>query len=110
MGDNAPSHELDQHRRDACFHHMAAGHRDDSAFAGGAHQGVHDPAEVARGEDVGERTHERAEGAIRGWRCGELLGAYLVRPVRDGNGADPREVRFGRYCVAAAVPGVYDFR
>jgi hypothetical protein len=44
------------------------------------------------------------------WGRGKLLGAYLVRPLRDGNGADPREVRFGGYCVAVAVPGVYDFR
>ena len=46
-------------------------------------------AAQTRGEHIRERMQERAERAICAGRRSELFGAYLVRSVRDGNGADP---------------------
>lgn len=74
--------------------------------------GAREAHEVAGDEDVGKRTHERAEGAVAPRWGRELLGAYLVRPPRDRDRADLSEVRLVRPYEPFAwpFPGVYDFR
>jgi hypothetical protein len=87
--DHAVPHELEQHRRDASLDHVTARHRHHGAPPRGIGHRIDDAAEVACGKDVWERAQERAERAICAGRRSELFGAYLVRSVRDGNGADP---------------------
>jgi hypothetical protein len=72
---------------------VPAEHDDHRALA--AHRGrdgVDDLEQVVRLQDVGERSQERAEGAIALRRRAELLGAYLVRAQPDRDGADGGEV------------------
>jgi len=72
---------------------MAAEHDDDTALAAvRRHDRIHDGEEVARDENVRQRTQKRAEGAIAPRWGGELLGANLVRPARDRDRADRGEV------------------
>ncbi|MGH7713139.1 MAG: hypothetical protein ACREOG_17750, partial [Gemmatimonadaceae bacterium] len=56
---------------------------------------AHHTPEVACDEDVRERVEKRVEGGVAGRRMREFGGADLVRPTRDGNGANRAEVRFG---------------
>jgi len=55
---------------------------------------VHDEAEVARDQDVGEGAEEGAEGAVGAGRVREFRRADLARPAGYGDGAEAREIRF----------------
>jgi hypothetical protein len=72
---------------------VPAEHDDDPALAAeGADDRVDDGEEIARDENVRQGTQKRAEGAVAPrWR-GELLGANLVRPARNRDRPDRREV------------------
>ena len=56
VGDDAASHQIDEERREAGLHDMAAEHEDDASLApGGGDDRVDDVAKVAGDEDVGQR-------------------------------------------------------
>jgi hypothetical protein len=76
---------------------VPAEHHDDPArAASGVGYRAHHGAEVARHEDIGERTKERAERAVvAGW-LREVAGVDLVRAYGDRNRAYRRKIRLGR--------------
>jgi hypothetical protein len=76
---------------------MAAEHNDNGSFVlYGGDDGVNDLAEIARHQDVWQRVEEGVERAILARWMRELARAHLVRALRDRDGADAREVGFGR--------------
>lgn len=75
---------------------MAAEHDDDAFLrAHRGHRRIDDAEEITRDEDVGKRLEKSLEGRAGDWRRRKLRGADLVRPARNGNSSDLREIRFG---------------
>jgi hypothetical protein len=67
----------------------------------------HHGDEVTRDEHVGQRAKECAEGSIVARSVREFLGANLVRPAGNGNGADRGEIRLVMcYGALGAIAGV----
>jgi hypothetical protein len=88
---------------------VSAEHHHDAPLAAvGGDDCVDDCEEIARDENVRQRTQKRAEGAV-GPRWGrELFGANLVRAASDRDRADRGEVSLTaigravrRYCAPA---------
>jgi hypothetical protein len=76
---------------------MAAEHDDDApVLSMSADDCVDNGSEVARHEHIGESAKERAKRPVVTRRVSELLGADLVRPPGDRNGADRGEIRLAR--------------
>ena len=90
VGHDPPLQPTDYQRPEPDFHHMAAEQQDDPAPAASGFDQVPDHlAEVARGENLWKTLQKGVQRPVFPRRSGQERWVDFVRPMGDGNGAQP---------------------